>query len=93
MAHLAASRSIPCLTSLFKVPLLPQPFNKETHSLQQVQEFARLFMAPGIAHCGTDTAPFFDALVDWVTKGDAPASLPLTVDDGAYSNHRMIQPN
>ena len=41
-------------------------------------------MAPGIAHCGTDTAPFFDALVEWVTKGDAPASLPLTVDDGAW---------
>eukprot|EP01052_Picozoa_sp_SAG31_P033079 SAG31_NODE_3693_length_3983_cov_2.012358_7_plen_99_part_01 len=33
--------------------------------LPQVQNFARLFMAPGIAHCGMDTAPFFKAVVTW----------------------------
>ena len=31
--------------------------------IEKVQDFARLFMAPGIAHCGTDTDPFFEALV------------------------------
>ncbi|MFF5302110.1 tannase/feruloyl esterase family alpha/beta hydrolase [Streptomyces sp. NPDC013161] len=41
--------------------------------------FARLFLLPGVAHCGGGQGPdTFDALTaitDWVTKGDAPASL------------------
>ena len=44
----------------------------------KVQDFARLFMAPGIAHCGTDTGPFFQAVVDWVEHGTVPETLPLT---------------
>ncbi|WP_329262239.1 tannase/feruloyl esterase family alpha/beta hydrolase [Streptomyces sp. NBC_01478] len=41
--------------------------------------FARLFLLPGVAHCGGGQGPdTFDALTaitDWVTEGDAPAGL------------------
>ncbi|WP_329348482.1 tannase/feruloyl esterase family alpha/beta hydrolase [Streptomyces sp. NBC_01261] len=41
--------------------------------------FARLFLLPGVAHCGGGQGPdTFDALTaitDWVTKDDAPTSL------------------
>jgi hypothetical protein len=46
--------------------------------LEKVQDFARLFMAPGIAHCGTDTSPFFEAVVQWVEQGTVPDRLPLS---------------
>ncbi|WP_405932237.1 tannase/feruloyl esterase family alpha/beta hydrolase [Streptomyces sp. NBC_00827] len=43
------------------------------------ESFARLFLLPGVAHCGGGQGPnTFDALtamVDWVTKGEAPSSL------------------
>jgi feruloyl esterase len=46
------------------------------HSLTRVQRFARLFMAPGVFHCGGGPGPnvfdMFGALVDWVEKGKAP---------------------
>jgi len=35
----------------------------------------RLFMAPGVAHCGMDYNPMFEALVDWVEHGIAPDSI------------------
>ena len=45
-----------------------------------VNDFYRLFMAPGVSHCGggTGAAPTdgFSALVDWVEKGKAPDTLP-----------------
>lgn len=46
----------------------------------KVDEFYRLFMAPGVEHCGggygaTPTDPF-DALVAWVENGTAPDVLP-----------------
>lgn len=49
--------------------------------------FARLFLLPGVAHCGGGQGPdTFDALTaitDWVTKGAAPASLTTkSVDSG-----------
>ena len=48
-------------------------------------EFARLFMAPGVGHCGGGAGPqpqnLFQAVVDWVESGKAPdrvlASKPL----------------
>jgi hypothetical protein len=46
------------------------------HSTEQVQRFARLFMAPGVLHCGGGTGPqvfdMFGALVRWVEAGEAP---------------------
>eukprot|EP01051_Picozoa_sp_SAG22_P014411 SAG22_NODE_1746_length_3665_cov_4.270050_4_plen_309_part_00 len=50
--------------------------------LAEVQKFARLFMAPGVAHCGTDTDPFFQAVVDWVEQGATPETLPLVTQGG-----------
>jgi len=44
-----------------------------------VQQFYRLFLAPGVGHCGGGAGPApmdpFDALVRWVEKGVAPATL------------------
>lgn len=44
------------------------------------QEFARLFMVPGMFHCGggigTSTFDSATPLVRWVEEGDAPASIP-----------------
>jgi len=55
------------------------------------KEFARLFMAPGVAHCGGGAGPQiqnqFGAVVDWVEHGIAPetilASRPITLPDGS----------
>ncbi|WP_371670823.1 tannase/feruloyl esterase family alpha/beta hydrolase [Streptomyces sp. NBC_00289] len=49
--------------------------------------FARLFLLPGVAHCGGGQGPgTFDALtamVSWVTEGKAPGSLlTKSVDTG-----------
>ena len=47
---------------------------------RHTKEFARLFMAPGVAHCGmggTGLIPqnLFDYLVDWVENGVAPDTI------------------
>jgi hypothetical protein len=45
----------------------------------RTKQFLRLFMAPGVAHCGGGAGPQptgqFEALVRWVEKGDAPKTL------------------
>jgi hypothetical protein len=47
-----------------------------THNVRPDQDFARLFMAPGVFHCGGGTGPssfdMFGALVKWVENGAAP---------------------
>jgi len=44
--------------------------------VDDVKKFARLFMAPGVGHCGGGDGPaptaLFDTLVSWVEKGTAP---------------------
>ncbi|KPI05232.1 Feruloyl esterase [Actinobacteria bacterium OK074] len=50
-------------------------------------DFARLFLLPGVAHCGggqgPDTFDALSAITDWVTRGTAPDSLTTTsVDSG-----------
>jgi feruloyl esterase len=46
---------------------------------RKTREFARLFLAPGMAHCGAGTGPdtfdYLTALEDWVEKGVAPESI------------------
>ncbi|HVH27256.1 MAG TPA: tannase/feruloyl esterase family alpha/beta hydrolase [Vicinamibacterales bacterium] len=46
---------------------------------EQTRDFARLFMAPGVAHCGgrDGTAPqgLLEAVMDWVERGEAPSTL------------------
>jgi hypothetical protein len=43
------------------------------------QTFAKLFMAPGVAHCGGGDGPtpqeLLDAVVNWVQRGEAPATI------------------
>jgi hypothetical protein len=48
--------------------------------LKRTQEFARLFMAPGVGHCAGGPGPQpqrpFDAVVNWVEKDIVPDTLP-----------------
>ena len=48
----------------------------EAGGLNQAQSFARLFMAPGVGHCGGGSGPntfdMFGELVKWVESGQAP---------------------
>ena len=49
---------------------------------EQVRNWSRLFLSPGMGHCGAgpslDTFDALTAVVDWVEKGVAPASIPAT---------------
>jgi len=50
---------------------------------EQVMNWSRLYLAPGMGHCGggpvaLDTFDMLTALVDWVEKGTAPASVTAT---------------
>ncbi|MFI0452065.1 tannase/feruloyl esterase family alpha/beta hydrolase [Actinomadura sp. 6N118] len=51
-------------------------------ALRQTREFARLFMAPGMTHCGSGPGPnVFDALTPltrWVERGAAPTEIVAT---------------
>jgi hypothetical protein len=46
---------------------------------EQTRNFARLFMAPGVAHCGRGEGPapqrLLEAVMNWVERGEAPATL------------------
>ncbi|MGQ5637653.1 MULTISPECIES: tannase/feruloyl esterase family alpha/beta hydrolase [unclassified Streptomyces] len=59
------------------------------------EDFARLFLLPGVAHCGGGQGPdSFDALtalVDWVTNGTAPKSL-LTASVGSDGTATASRP-
>ncbi|HKW77524.1 MAG TPA: tannase/feruloyl esterase family alpha/beta hydrolase, partial [Candidatus Limnocylindria bacterium] len=63
---------------------------------KKTQEFARLFLAPGVAHCAGGPGPQPDsplnAVVDWVENGNAPATLSGVVKDptGAVKQTRPI---
>ncbi|MEU2348399.1 tannase/feruloyl esterase family alpha/beta hydrolase [Modestobacter sp. NPDC049651] len=51
----------------------------------QTDQFMRLFLAPGVGHCGGGAGPQptgqFDALVDWVEHGRAPQTLTAEKKD------------
>jgi len=55
---------------------------KTMGGLNATEQFAKLFLLPGVAHCGGGQGPNnFDALTaitDWVTKDSAPSSLLAT---------------
>jgi feruloyl esterase len=48
----------------------------KTGGLKETQNFARLFLAPGVGHCGGGNGPsnfdVFAELVKWVESGQAP---------------------
>jgi hypothetical protein len=57
--------------------------------IEQVWNFARLFMAPGVAHCAGGAGPnpvgTFEAVVNWVENGVAPDKITASrnLDGGA----------
>jgi hypothetical protein len=62
-----------------------------------VQQFYRLFMAPGVEHCGGGDAPqptnLFQAVVDWVERGKAPERIIASqVLDGGATRTRPLCP-
>jgi feruloyl esterase len=54
---------------------------------QKTSEFARLFLAPGVGHCGGGAGPaptgLLDALLAWVEDGKAPETLTAVRRDQA----------
>ncbi len=61
------------------------------------QEFARLFMMPGVAHCGGGVGPdrndAVTAVIDWVETGTAPDTLLATkVTNGTVVRTRPLCP-
>lgn len=63
---------------------------------KKTSEFARLFLAPGVAHCGGGPGPSpygqLDALVSWVEQGKAPETLTAARRDqaGAITRSRPL---
>jgi feruloyl esterase len=60
------------------------------HGRRAVEDYARLFMAPGMYHCGGGIGPnTFDALTaleEWVEHGAAPSSIVATKTSGPGTN-------
>jgi feruloyl esterase len=61
-------------------------------------EYARLFMMPGVGHCrggaGPDQADFMTAIAEWVEQGNAPDSITArAVRDGAVTMTRPLCPH
>ena len=63
---------------------------------KKTSEFARLFLAPGVAHCGGGPGPSpygqLDELVSWVEQGKAPETLTAARRDqaGAITRSRPL---
>jgi hypothetical protein len=63
----------------------------------RLQDFYRLFRAPGVGHCGGGSGPqpqnLFGALVDWVENGTAPETILATnVTGGVVTRSRPLCP-
>jgi hypothetical protein len=62
----------------------------------RLQQFYRLFRAPGVAHCGGGTGPqpqnLFGALVSWVEGGVAPAQILASTTAGGVARSRPLCP-
>ena len=61
------------------------------------RDFLRLFMVPGMAHCaggvGPDTLDSVTAIVNWVERGRAPASMVASkIVDGKVTRSRPLCP-
>jgi hypothetical protein len=63
-----------------------QRVESEMGGIEAVDDFYRLFLAPGVVHCGLGAGPVpLDALmslVSWVEEGKAPDFLHATTTDG-----------
>ena len=62
-----------------------QRVEEELGGLEAVDEFYRLFLAPGVEHCGSGTGPVptdpLSSLVSWVEEGKAPDFLHSSTTD------------
>jgi hypothetical protein len=74
-------------------------YDRVTQSMggtEKTRDFARLFLAPGVAHCSGGPGPQpdkpFNALVQWVERGSAPTTLNRVVRNskGAATATRPI---
>ncbi|HEU4618080.1 MAG TPA: tannase/feruloyl esterase family alpha/beta hydrolase [Gammaproteobacteria bacterium] len=68
------------------------------HPLEETQDYARLFMVPGMGHCrggvGPDQFDFMPAIVDWVEHGKAPDRVVAShVEDGKTTMTRPLCPD
>jgi len=63
---------------------------------RKLQDFARLFMAPGVGHCAGGVGPqpqgLFDAVVDWVERGVAPDRILATRTVDEHEETRPLCP-
>ena len=63
---------------------------------QKVDDFYRLFMVPGMGHCGGGIAPSkFDslgALRDWVEQGEAPQRIVATQTSASLGSLPVSRP-
>ncbi|WP_328618213.1 tannase/feruloyl esterase family alpha/beta hydrolase [Amycolatopsis sp. NBC_00355] len=66
------------------------------HEMGDVDGFYRLFVAPGVEHCGggRGAAPVnpLGALVGWVEHGKAPATLAAATTDGKQTRDLCVYP-
>jgi feruloyl esterase len=79
-------------------PLMGVKYYEEVAAKNRnVQEFVRLFMMPGVAHCGGGVGPdrhdAVTAVIDWVEKGKAPDQLLVSkVTDNKVVRTRPLCP-
>lgn len=63
---------------------------------RKTQDFFRLFMVPGMLHCGGGPGAwltdYIEPLVNWVEKGQAPKTIIGTSPDGAFSRPQCVYP-
>lgn len=66
-------------TSAFDTARYYDTLTEASGGLEATEDFARLFLVPGMGHCrgGTGLNEFdaLDAIVTWVEENDAPATL------------------
>src|SRR5207249_7077429 len=72
-------------------------YGRRDGDFKRVQDFYRLFRAPGVAHCGGGAGPqpqnLFGALVNWVEHGVAPAQIRAqTTSGGVVTRTRPLCP-
>jgi feruloyl esterase len=85
--------SDPALTALGSIKYYEQVQARDP----KVQDFFRLFLAPGVLHCGGGPGPYntdwFSTIADWVENGKAPSRvLARTMANGAVARSRPLCP-
>jgi hypothetical protein len=75
---------------------LARPGFDDGPDFEGIQDFYRLFRAPGVAHCGGGAGPqpqgLFDALVNWVENGVAPETILASRTASGVTTTRPLCP-